>query len=210
MSGKLPKRRPISHWHIKRTLDTREPQPFMATFDLIATTVSISIVLYLYIKRRGNRSTRNLPLPPGPKKLLFVGNLFDMPNGLSWEAYHGWSKEFGMSPATQSLAETTQVVHWDRFRNHTSGRCWNLHHSLGHSGCGDRPAGEEIFHIFRKVCGIYPPHCCVTFSQTILFSIRPSQPMISDLMGWDFATAILPYGNAYTCFHFQNSIQFIT
>jgi hypothetical protein len=87
----------------------------MAIVNLLTTIVSISIVLYVYIKRRGNRSTRDLPLPPGPKKLPFIGNLFNMPKSLSWEAYHDWSKEFGILSAIQLLAEIAEVLPDHRF-----------------------------------------------------------------------------------------------
>jgi hypothetical protein len=49
------------------------------------------IALFYGIRWRRNRST--LPLPPGPKKSLFVGNLFDLASERQWEAYLRWSKE---------------------------------------------------------------------------------------------------------------------
>jgi hypothetical protein len=36
-----------------------------------------------------------LPLPPGPKKMPLVGNLFDMPATDHWEIYQKWSRDFG-------------------------------------------------------------------------------------------------------------------
>ncbi|KAL1751253.1 cytochrome P450 [Schizophyllum commune] len=56
------------------------------------------IAVYLLSRRRRDA----LPLPPGPKKLPLVGNLFDMPNSFEWERYMEWAKEFG-----------TDIIHLD-------------------------------------------------------------------------------------------------
>ena len=64
--------------------------PNMIILDLLAI-ISFIVTLFLRWKHRRER----LPLPPGPKKLPMVGNLFDMPRRLEWETYHQWSKELG-------------------------------------------------------------------------------------------------------------------
>ena len=48
------------------------------------------LVFFLRVRRLNSY----LPLPPGPKKRLLIGNLLDMPAERQWEAYAAWSKEF--------------------------------------------------------------------------------------------------------------------
>ncbi|KAJ6579966.1 cytochrome P450 [Mycena vulgaris] len=48
----------------------------------------------LFYGMRWKRNRSRLPLPPGPPKLLLVGNLFDMPSERQWVTYFKWSKEF--------------------------------------------------------------------------------------------------------------------
>ncbi|KAJ6571315.1 cytochrome P450 [Mycena capillaripes] len=69
--------------------------------------VGLGLALYGLYSRR-NRS--NLPLPPGPKKRLFVGNVFDLPVTHPWETYTAWSKEFNTDILHLNLAGTSVVI----------------------------------------------------------------------------------------------------
>jgi hypothetical protein len=64
----------------------------MATPQL-ACFLGILVVLVVYW-RSGQRQRRHLP--PGPKKLPFVGNLLSMPNRLEWETYAKWGQEYSL------------------------------------------------------------------------------------------------------------------
>ncbi|KAH6919276.1 O-methylsterigmatocystin oxidoreductase [Coprinopsis sp. MPI-PUGE-AT-0042] len=62
-------------------LHTQLPGWFLAIGGLTAITL---LVL------RGRRNTRGLPLPPGPKGLPLLGNIFQIPSEKPWKVYNEW------------------------------------------------------------------------------------------------------------------------
>ncbi|KAJ7483548.1 cytochrome P450 [Mycena latifolia] len=71
---------------------------------------SIFGLVLLYYSIRWQRNRSRLPLPPGPKKLPLVGNLFDMPAERQWETYHKWSKQFNSDIIQLDVGGTSIVV----------------------------------------------------------------------------------------------------
>jgi hypothetical protein len=66
----------------------------LSSYLLLAIAAVINgLAQYLYPKLRRSRYT--LPLPPGPKPLPLLGNLFNMPTSREYETYTQWSREFG-------------------------------------------------------------------------------------------------------------------
>ncbi|KAJ7483546.1 cytochrome P450 [Mycena latifolia] len=117
-----------------------------------ALAVLAFVVLFYGLKRNRSR----LPLPPGPKKLPLVGNLFDMPTERQWEAYHKWSKEFDSDIIHLNVVGTSIVV---------------------------LSSMEAVRDLFDK--------------RSALYSDRPRLPMLVELMGWDYGTAFMKYGDQW-------------
>ncbi|KAJ6516742.1 hypothetical protein C8R47DRAFT_1088182 [Mycena vitilis] len=51
-----------------------------------------------------------LPLPPGPRKLPLVGNLFDLPPAFEWKTYLEWSRKYNSVIIHLDLAGTSLIV----------------------------------------------------------------------------------------------------
>jgi hypothetical protein len=62
----------------------------------------------LYLTWLHSASRSRLPLPPGPRQLPLVGNLFDMATR-PWEACMGWSKKYGL------LIALSRVIYAERY-----------------------------------------------------------------------------------------------
>ena len=60
---------------------------------LDAAVVLSAAILFVWL--RGKKSSA-APLPPGPKKLPFLGNLLDMPAEREWEKFTTWGNQFGI------------------------------------------------------------------------------------------------------------------
>lgn len=69
--------------------------------DVLIPTVVLGYVSFLYSRSQTNRRVNpsGLPLPPGPRGLPLVGNVFDMPKTHNWMKVAEWKEQYG----TQSI-----------------------------------------------------------------------------------------------------------
>ncbi|KAF7373039.1 Cytochrome P450 [Mycena sanguinolenta] len=73
-------------------------------------TLAAVIVLIILCALRWNRNRSRLPLPPGPRKLPLIGNLFDMPTERQWETFLKWNKQFKSDVIHLNAAGTSIIV----------------------------------------------------------------------------------------------------
>ena len=62
----------------------------LALLDVLLGTLGLVLLHRILL---GGRT--HAPLPPGPKGLPIIGNVFDMPKSYEWQTYIEWSKKWG-------------------------------------------------------------------------------------------------------------------
>ncbi|KAJ7633666.1 cytochrome P450 [Mycena polygramma] len=81
----------------------------MSSFDIPSMICAIALGLIFY-GLYWQRTRSKLPLPPGPRKLPLVGNLFQIPSVQPWKKYMAWSKEYNSDVLHLDIAGTSLVV----------------------------------------------------------------------------------------------------
>lgn len=67
----------------------------LADWGVLFASVSL-LWAFSKLSSRRKRNARGLPLPPGPKGLPLVGNLFQLPQKEPWVEYDRLSKRYGV------------------------------------------------------------------------------------------------------------------
>ena len=120
----------------------------MSNFTLIVLLAGLGFTLVVKaIVSRRNRNPRALPLPPGPKGRLLLGNIFDLPQVLPWEGYDKLCKEYGKYFSVfQVMAPVNNY-----FRRHNLFKgSWTRDHSARLSSSSGRSFGQKSYDIFRS------------------------------------------------------------
>ncbi|KAH7884748.1 cytochrome P450 [Phlebopus sp. FC_14] len=73
------------------------------------------VLCLIFILEWRKRAARNgLPLPPGPKGLPLVGNVFDLDIARPWLSYEGWGKQYGALVYSNLLGQDFVVLNTEK------------------------------------------------------------------------------------------------
>ncbi|KDQ07018.1 hypothetical protein BOTBODRAFT_39161 [Botryobasidium botryosum FD-172 SS1] len=76
---------------------------------LLSTAVALSIATF-YRRRSYAANPRRLPLPPGPKPELFIGNVRQMPRKQRWLKFAEWKKTYGDIVHAQAFGQHLVIL----------------------------------------------------------------------------------------------------
>lgn len=75
----------------------------MLYYDFTVASIALFLLYKLYSRNR-------LPLPPGPKGILVIGNIFDMPSTRPWETFAKWGEQYGGSLRIVSMSQRPVIL----------------------------------------------------------------------------------------------------
>ncbi|PIL22693.1 cytochrome P450 [Ganoderma sinense ZZ0214-1] len=90
-----------------------DPALFLATPEVVLLLVPLSLIAVYLHRKSSEFTTRSAgrPLPPGPRGLPILGNLFDLPKASPWVGYREMSKKYGNLVCLQVLGRSILLIH---------------------------------------------------------------------------------------------------
>jgi hypothetical protein len=83
----------------------------MSSLSMLAPCLAGVVATVLAYKvLAGRMRPGHLPLPPGPKPLLFLGNLFDLPKRHEWLTYRAWKERYGDVVYVEALGQKIIIL----------------------------------------------------------------------------------------------------
>ncbi|KAJ7215202.1 hypothetical protein B0H12DRAFT_356255 [Mycena haematopus] len=118
--------------------------------------------------------TSKLPLPLGPKKLPFVGHLFEFPANGQWESVgNGAGDTIPISSTLTSLGSNNRPV---------------SERAVNELLEGNPPYIQIVINLRRwRRCAL-------------IYIYRARSPMISELIGWEYSLGIMTYGGRWLAY----------
>ncbi|KAH9889257.1 cytochrome P450 [Cubamyces lactineus] len=162
-----------------------------AVFESTTLVVCACIAVFLVLRAWKRRKASALPLPPGPRGLPLLGNLFDIPRKAAWKTFAEWGKAYGdvvhlnvlgRSIILLNSAEATSDLLEGRFGIYSDRPYFPLMEMVGHQwNFGFMPYGKQwraLRRLFSSKYGttqglrmFYDSHR-VTMSKLLLSTLR--------------------------------------
>jgi hypothetical protein len=145
----------------------------MTRFEASAMSdyLAFALILLTFVTVYSRRQKR-FPVPPGPKGLPIVGNIFQFPRKKEWEVYAEWAKLYGQYSSSSFAGLLTEVI---------AGKIMSLH-----------AFGSTIIIINDHETAIK-----LLDKRSLTYSDRPVMPMLTEAMGWKNTLGFSPYGERF-------------
>lgn len=137
--------------------------------------VALAFVGIWLVKALLSRKTQSAPLPPGPKGLPLIGNVFDMPESHDWLKFTEWNQRHGNEHLHNTIVSRIVTL------NRTTGDI--VHISL---------MGQHV-----TILGSITRAINMLDKRSTIYSGRPLLTMGGDLVGWSNTLALTQYGERF-------------
>ncbi|TDL19969.1 cytochrome P450 [Rickenella mellea] len=101
----------------------------MVTFVLgiLAFATAFILLLLWKAKFQMKATSKGFPLPPGPRRRLFVGNLLDIPRQKAWHRFAEWKQQFGDMVYVEALGNGILLLNTVELVNEMLQKRWSIY-----------------------------------------------------------------------------------